>query len=267
MSFVTPYITNKFIAYLGDIISTRLSVAVWLIDDFTKKEPIGSVRVTIEGSDKKAIKNSSGYYIFTNLSGGEHTISIESDLYFPEKKPVDNTPGLTLEFDASGPAARATSIKLKDVSKLRADNAVEFRNSSGEIEQRSLTRIDTDSKIIYWDEELICDFTSDSTVHILRHLVVEILLKPIPNYPFPVAATLIRGSILNKDPSVPVKVNVLDRADKMETVTNDRGEFVLYFKRTKKDDAIQFKIEGKRDTQKVTVQKEGERIARIISFP
>ncbi|MFZ3167954.1 MAG: hypothetical protein WA130_10100 [Candidatus Methanoperedens sp.] len=266
MSFVTPYITNKFTAYLGDIISTRLSVAVWLIDDFTKKEPIGNVRVAIEEGDIKAVKNPSGYYIFTDLAGGEHTISVESDLYFLEKKPVDNTPGVKLEFDASGPAAKATSVKLKDVSKLQADDAVEFRNSSGEIEQRSLTRIDTDSRTIYWDEELIRDFTSNSTVHILKHLIVEILLKPIPNYPFPATATLIRGSFLSKDPSNPVKVKAGDR---METVTNDRGEFVLYFKGAKKGDVIPtIYIQGKRYPQDVKVQKEGERKALgIISFP
>lgn len=74
--------------YLG------LSFAVWLVDDYTQKEPLGEVRVTLKGENittVKAVKNLSGYYTFSGLSEGKYTLNVESELYFSEKKPVDTS--------------------------------------------------------------------------------------------------------------------------------------------------------------------------------
>ncbi len=89
MVFSTPYETGQYVAYPADMLTTRLSFAVKLIDDFTKSKPIGSIRVEIKEIKKKAITNPSGYYLFTDLKAGNHTVSIDSDLYFPQELTVD----------------------------------------------------------------------------------------------------------------------------------------------------------------------------------
>ena len=68
--------------------SLSLSFAVWLVDDYTQKEPIGEVRVTLKGENittVKAVKNLSGYHTFSGLSEGRYTLNVESELYFPRK--------------------------------------------------------------------------------------------------------------------------------------------------------------------------------------
>ena len=89
MVFSTPYETGQYVAYPGERITTKLSFAVKFIDDFTKKETIGSIKVKIKETDTKSIKNPSSYYLFTDLEVGTYTVSVDSDLYFPEEATVD----------------------------------------------------------------------------------------------------------------------------------------------------------------------------------
>lgn len=89
MAFSIHYETDEYVAYPADVLTTGLSFAVWLIDDFTKNEPIGSIRVEIKEIDKKGVKNPSGYYLFIDLKAGNYTASIASDLYFPQEQTVD----------------------------------------------------------------------------------------------------------------------------------------------------------------------------------
>lgn len=72
--------------------SFSLSFAAWLIDDYTQKEPSGEVRVMLKGENiaiVKAMKNLSGYHTFSGLPEGKYTLSVESELYFPEERTVD----------------------------------------------------------------------------------------------------------------------------------------------------------------------------------
>jgi len=66
-----------------------------------------------------------------------------------------------------------------------------------------------------------------STVRALDH-IVGINLKPLPSYPFPDHATLIRGLILNseEDPVEEAQVKVVDYD--IETTSAKNGEFALY---------------------------------------
>jgi len=89
MAFSAPYETDQYIAYLDLVITTTLSFAVMLIDDLTKKESIGSIQVKVKETDKKAMKNPSGYYLFTDLKAGTYTVRVDSDLYFSEEKTVN----------------------------------------------------------------------------------------------------------------------------------------------------------------------------------
>ncbi len=74
--------------------SLSLSFAVWLVDDYTQKEPLGEVRVMLNGekiTTVKALKNLSGYHIFSGLPEGTYTLSVESVFYFSEERIVDTS--------------------------------------------------------------------------------------------------------------------------------------------------------------------------------
>lgn len=154
MTFVTPYVTDISTTYNGDVITTNLSLAISLIDDFTKKEATGHLKVIINEGNINPIKNLSGYYIFTNLADGIYTVNIASELYFPEERVIDiskiKTSNLMLKFYTKGPVSKATSTRLKDVSKLQKGDIVEFNNLVGDIEQKKLTDVDTKTKKISW---------------------------------------------------------------------------------------------------------------------
>ena len=67
MALSMPYVTDTFTAYSGDVITTNLSLAVWLTDEYTKEKPIGRVKVTLVEGEREAFRNLSGYYCFTDL--------------------------------------------------------------------------------------------------------------------------------------------------------------------------------------------------------
>jgi len=74
--------------------SLKLSFAVWLIDDYTQKEPLGEVMVRLNGekiTTIKAVKNLSGYHTFSGLSEDKYILSVESELYFSEERVVDTS--------------------------------------------------------------------------------------------------------------------------------------------------------------------------------
>jgi hypothetical protein len=73
---------DKHIVFLDQKITTKVSFAVALKDEYTDKPPIGSTRVFIKEQERRAIKNRSGYYVFLNLSEGEYKVQVESEYYF-----------------------------------------------------------------------------------------------------------------------------------------------------------------------------------------
>jgi hypothetical protein len=79
---------NGYEVYPDQTTAARLGAAVWLIDDFTGKPPIGNVEVLLEGVKLKSLKNPSGYFLFLNLPGGEYQVWVKSDYYFDEKETV-----------------------------------------------------------------------------------------------------------------------------------------------------------------------------------
>ncbi len=260
--------------YIGHILPSRVSLTVWLIDDFTRESPSGQAKVVIDGSylfnwdeiqgnddkliellehdfginwaqpdditkpddttiivsdgsrlislwlndDKTTatraylkiddvridefivrmendipkiyrerniapIKNLSGYYVFKDLPSGIFEVSVESDHYFFEKKIIDttriNNPDVSLEFHANGPAEGALFAILKETSKLKTGDIVELMNPKGNLEQRMINDIDTNTKTISWDERLTKDFSAKySTISFLRYVPVIIIIKP-----------------------------------------------------------------------------------------
>lgn len=190
-----PYVTDKFTAYQGDVITTNLSFAVWLIDEYTEKRSLGHMRVIIKGENIKGISNINGYYIFTNLDTGTYEIEIVSDFYFTGEE--------TINMATLAP----------------------------------------------------------------KNPVVEVTLRPRPAYPFPDNSTLVRGLVSNADPIIGAEVGVTGKT--IKTITDEKGEFVIYFKGIKTEDIT---IEIKKDTNTKNVPavtiKEGETTnTGIISFP
>lgn len=193
MAITWPYVTDKFTAYPGDTIITNLSMAVWLTDDFTGREPVGNIKVIIKEGNIKAGSNLSGYHIFTDLAAGNYTVRTESDLYFSE------------------------------------------------------------------------DVTVDTAALPPKNPVVEIALKPKPSYPFPDWATLVRGLVSNTGSVADAEISVTGRPVKSKS--DEKGEFVLYFKGVKKEGiTVEIKKGGTTKTVNVTIE-EGKTIsAGIIKF-
>ncbi|HEX3034027.1 MAG TPA: hypothetical protein VHT73_02705 [Thermodesulfobacteriota bacterium] len=194
MAITTPLVTDKFTAYPGDVISTNLSLAVWLVDDYTQKTPAGYVNVKVKEGNVKAVKNLSGYYLFTDLPSGNYTVVSESGYYFSEETPVN-----TSLLDPKNP-------------------------------------------------------------------VLQIILKPRPAYPFPGNATLVRGRVSNANPVANAVVKVVGKT--IETKTDERGEFVLYFTGIKQESiSIEVTKDAGIKTVNTTVE-EGKTVSLgVISFP
>jgi hypothetical protein len=194
MAFTKPYITDKFTAYPGDVRITTLSLAVWVMDDFTKNKPAGNIKVMIKDGERKAFQNLSWYYLFTDLPAGNYTVAVEADLYFSEEVMV--------------------AVPCPDP----------------------------------------------------KNPVIEITLKPRPAYPFPNNATLVKGLLSNAGPVTNAAVKVIGKT--IETITDERGEFILYFKGIKKEDiAIEIKKNGNTKSVNATIEECKTVSLGIIIFP
>jgi hypothetical protein len=194
MALQSPFITEKFIARIADVLTSNLNFAVLLIDEYTQQGPAGRVEVKLKDVGPKAMKNLSGYFLFTDLAPGVYTVSVESDYYSTVEEAVD-----TSILDAKNP-------------------------------------------------------------------VVQIVLKPNSQYPFPVGATLVRGVVANGSPVPDAEVSVIGKT--ITTNTDGRGEFVLHF-RGIKTEAIIIVIQKGSDTKSVGATiEEGKTIsAGRIHFP
>ena len=69
--------------------STKLSLAVSLLDDYSKGKPIGRVEVSLKGRKEKTVKNLSSYCLFFDLPDDTYTIQVRSDYYFDEELDLD----------------------------------------------------------------------------------------------------------------------------------------------------------------------------------
>jgi len=93
--------------------------------------------------------------------------------------------------------------------------------------------------------------------------VVEMTLKPNPDYPFPTGATLIKGTVTDTE-GVPLAGAVLKVRKRDEsTVTDKNGAFVLYFKDIE-DGKLKVRLyitkEGFRKKRRTYTVEEGETV-------
>ncbi len=91
MNMTTPAIDRR--------ITTRLTFAVLLTDDFTgKQEIMGNVTVSVPDLERTAVANPSGYFTFLDLPdvpGGEYTVRVDAGFYVESQtavKPTDLDP-------------------------------------------------------------------------------------------------------------------------------------------------------------------------------
>jgi hypothetical protein len=194
MPLTSPFTTDGFIAYVGDVITTNLTFAVWLVDEFTQQRPVGAAQVMLKDGNVKAPQNLSGYFLFNDLAPGIYTVRSELEFYHPAEETVDTT-----TLDPKSP-------------------------------------------------------------------VLQIVLKPAPQYPFPAGGTILRGLVTNGEPVVGAAVSVTGKP--ITTVTGGHGEFVLYFKGIKTE-TITVVIQKGADTKSITAAiEEGKTVSSgIIHFP
>jgi hypothetical protein len=154
--------------------TTRLSLAVYLQDRFSKGEPIGMAEVQISGLKKKPLRNASSYYLFLDLPAGDYNLQARSDYYF------DQNVG-PIKIEAQG---------LKDP------------------------------------------------------LVISLL--PRPFYPFPPGETLVRGILRDSNQNPVPNARLTWNNNKIESMTSEKGEFVIYFGGLTEEDVIEDTVNNKR---------------------
>lgn len=93
---------------------TTLSLAVSLADDYTGRQPIGEIKLTID--EKEGMRNLIGYYLFLDLLAGDYQVKTQTQYYFDQEvditlplpgEPVTN---LTLKPNPSYPFSGGATL-------------------------------------------------------------------------------------------------------------------------------------------------------------
>ncbi|NIM17837.1 MAG: hypothetical protein GTO45_38160 [Candidatus Aminicenantes bacterium] len=81
-------VSHNYILFSGREITRKVLLVVALTDRYTGSQPSGDPDVFINTKYKpmNAIRNPSGYYVFTRLPEGEFVVNVESPHYFAEQK-------------------------------------------------------------------------------------------------------------------------------------------------------------------------------------
>ena len=229
---------------------TKLSFAVFLLDDYSKGKPIGRVDVSLKDRKQKPIKNLSSYYLFLDLPDGTYTVQVNSDYYFDEESDINLPRPVDFAFRSGSGGAEhdSTEATLQDISGLRDRDVLEFDNESDPPERRMIF-LDSDptTNKIHWEGDprggLKYDYGEDAKIRlpVPENLVIRMMLKPKPSYPFPPGATLIRGKVYDSAGEVVAGAKVRVIGKDVENITTKKGEFVLYFGPLTEDEII---IEG-----------------------
>lgn len=264
---------------LDQRITTKLSLAVSLRDDFTRREEvIGMVDVSIPTQKLEAKKNPSGYFNFLDVQDGTYTLRIKSEYYVEEEIKDFILPRITVyHFAAGGGAAiGASEAILSDVGGLFERDILEFNNGNDPTERRMIA-LDPDplTKTIYWDRDprggLSYDYPDSASVILPKpeNLIIRVKLRPRPSYPFPSGTTLLRGTLRDTDGNPISGADVKVLGDTFKTVTMLNGEFVLYFPASQADAAVQIKITPEGNPSKTVTGnvKKGRTMSLSVTYP
>ncbi len=249
---------------LDQSITTKLSLAISLIDDFTQREEIiGDLVVSIPELKLKAKKSPSGYYPFLDCPNGVYTLLIESYYYLNEEIANFTLPrNVTYNFPGGGGALNgAESAVLLDITGLRNGDILEFDNGSDPAEQRVVTLdADPSTKKIRWSKDLRGGLThtyndlSSIIIPMPSNCIIKVKLKPNHLYPFPSGATLLKGSLEDTNGN-PISGASIELLGGLKSKTSKNGDYVLYFPASQEDATIQIKVTPKGDSP-VTIDGE-----------
>jgi hypothetical protein len=94
--------------------TTRVSLAVPLLDAFTGGLPRGNPRVSIDGVAATPIRNASGQFVFVDLDldPGDVTVTVDGGAYYADPEPVE----VTIPTEAALAAAEASGSDVFDPS-------------------------------------------------------------------------------------------------------------------------------------------------------
>jgi len=186
---------------------SKLTLAVLLVDDFTGEAPIGDFEVSINQLSLMAQRNISGYYLFVDQADRLR------DEYLLEIKNIAN------------PEARTKNSELEN-----------YKSNFCIVGSDLLERIQPMPILV-----------GDINQNLQNDPVVRIALVPNTAYPFANGETLIRGIVQaagvdsnGNSVIIPVagaKVQIWD--NKFSYDTDERGDFVFYFKNLKNEDIVQ----------------------------
>ena len=218
--------------------TAKLSFAVFLQDVYSRGKPIGRVDVSLKDRKEKAIRNLSSYYLFLDLPDGTYTVQVKSDYYFDEESDINLPRPVDFAFRSGSGGAEhdSTEATLQDISGLRDRDVLEFDNESDPPERRMIF-LDSDptTNKIHWKGGprggLKYDYGENAKIRlpVPENLVIRMMLKPKPSYPFPPGATLIRGKVYDSAGEVVSDAKVKVKGKDVENKTTEEGEFVLYF--------------------------------------
>ena len=80
---------SKINGVLIESSTRKLSLAINLLDDYTSREVVNNLDVSIKDSNVKAIRNPSGYYLFSDLPDDNYTVQVNGgEYYFDEEEAV-----------------------------------------------------------------------------------------------------------------------------------------------------------------------------------
>lgn len=223
---------------------TRLSLAVRIIDDFTEKEPLGSVSVTIKNQEVRAVKNLSGYYLFTNLSVGMYKVEVQSEFYLPEARivnindldPLNPVITITLIPNSTYPFPAGVTLIRGIVHDLEGEAVPGVRILVDTVFPESTTRARLGpenaksganqvalmdfSKSFKTDDILMVKNSKQSHIEFIR---IGLPLPDSPDQPF----NLVNPLKFNHISGTPLYYSQVNRV--LETNTNQKGEFAIYF--------------------------------------
>lgn len=78
---------NRINEILVEKTTTKLSMAVNLIDKYSPGKVLGNILVTLKDDKSKPVKNPGGYYLFFNLTQNSNTVQVNGgDYYFDSEK-------------------------------------------------------------------------------------------------------------------------------------------------------------------------------------
>jgi len=225
---------------------TSVSLAVQLLDDYAAGEPLGRVSVSIAGN-KAPVKNPSGYYVFTDLPAATYDVTVESEFYLPETvavptgAPHDRVKRITLIPNGAYPFSSAATLvrgvvkgaggePLADAG-LQAVSLLPETSAKAKIGPAGATAGDTGLLLVNIAGPLAAGdrlMIRDSNTARIEFCTIS---GPLPANP--AADPFVLALPLKFNHSAGTTLHLLDADSVLNSRTTARGEFVLYFSRTK----------------------------------